>query len=640
MVATSYSIAAGKVGLFLFDGVAGGRYGVGITNLVMSPSDSGGYVSISVYKPDGTPFSTTNCGNINRSSGGGSCDIPWLPSTGTYTIRVDPVGTYTANFDLTVSAEAVHTLTLGTAQPFTTARVGQNASFTFNGTALQNYSLVLTGNTFPGASWVYVFKPDGTELTSNQNFTGSSLVLDLIRIPATGVYTVYFMPTGLATGSITAAVQADIAGVLTVNDPPISASLVAGQSLSYSFTGLKDARYGLGITNLAMSPSDSGGYVSVSVYKPDHTLFSTTNCGNIYGSSGGGSCDIPWLPAAGTYTVRVNPVGLYTANFNLAISAEVTGVLPAGLTQPVNISRVGQNANYTFDAVEGQSYSLVLTGNTFPGTSWVYVFKPDGGELTSNQNFTGSSLVLDLIRVPSTGTYTVYFMPTGLATGSLNMTLYPDVSGTLTAGDPAISASLAAGQNLNYTFTGTQNTRFGLGITNLAMSPSDSGGYVSVSVYKPDHALFSTTNCVNIYGSSGGSSCDIPWLPSSGTYTVRINPVGLYTASFDLAVLPEVMGTLIQGVTATFSTSRVGQNFNYTFNAVQGQSYSLVLTGNTFPGTSWVYVFRPDGTELISNKNFTGSSLTLNLPNLQGGTYTIYFMPGGLATGQVDATLN
>lgn len=84
--------------------------------------------------------------------------------------------------------------------------MGQNARYTFSGTAGQSYSVIWSGSTFSGnSSYMFVHKPNGTNLTYT-TFNGAgaaSGTLSLTNVPTTGTYTIFVTPYQTATGQIT-----------------------------------------------------------------------------------------------------------------------------------------------------------------------------------------------------------------------------------------------------------------------------------------------------------------------------------------------------------------------------------------------------------------------------------------------------
>jgi hypothetical protein len=77
---------------------------------------------------------------------------------------------------------------------------GQNGTLTFSGTATQQVTVRMTGNTF-GSTTVKLMKPDGTQLatvtSSSQTFNVATQTL-----PTTGTYTIVVDPGTANTGSV------------------------------------------------------------------------------------------------------------------------------------------------------------------------------------------------------------------------------------------------------------------------------------------------------------------------------------------------------------------------------------------------------------------------------------------------------
>src|SRR6185437_5024096 len=117
---------ANKTGLMVFDGTAGQRVSVGFNGVTVAQ------FSANVYRPDGVSILFTA---LTFNTSGGSIDLGPLPLTGTYTLFLDPVSTYTGNITVTVSTGLTGTITPGgAAVPISISRVGQNARYIFAGT--------------------------------------------------------------------------------------------------------------------------------------------------------------------------------------------------------------------------------------------------------------------------------------------------------------------------------------------------------------------------------------------------------------------------------------------------------------------------------------------------------------------------
>ncbi|MCP3170229.1 IPT/TIG domain-containing protein, partial [Myxococcus qinghaiensis] len=87
---------SGRNGRYTFSGTAGEKLGLGVTSLTTTPS--GQNISITILKPNGAQL--TNCFSLTAA---GSCNLPALPETGTYSIFIDPPGITTASLGLLLS---------------------------------------------------------------------------------------------------------------------------------------------------------------------------------------------------------------------------------------------------------------------------------------------------------------------------------------------------------------------------------------------------------------------------------------------------------------------------------------------------------------------------------------------------------
>jgi YD repeat-containing protein len=131
-VAKTFSITtAGKVALQLFDGTAGQRVSVQITNATCCGGSGTG--PLTLLKPDGSTLASTNLTSPNAF-----LDQVALPVGGTYTLLLDPAGTKTGSFTMTVYSVTDVTGTVaadGSATTLSLTTPGQNARYSLAGTA-------------------------------------------------------------------------------------------------------------------------------------------------------------------------------------------------------------------------------------------------------------------------------------------------------------------------------------------------------------------------------------------------------------------------------------------------------------------------------------------------------------------------
>jgi hypothetical protein len=164
---------------------------------------------------------------------------------------------------------------------------------------------------------------------------------------------------------------------------------------------------------------------------------------------------------------------------------------------------------------------------------------------------------------------------------------------TLSVDGTTLSVALSKSQSGDYTFTGAAGQRLGLGVN--AVTTTTSGSRISIQIIRPDNST-TLIDCGYFY--AAGGNCNLPMLPSDGTYTIRVAPYTVGDASsFNLTLSSDVTGVLTAGTVSTFTTSRMGQNGRYTFTATAGQDMTLLATtaGSTFNNSVGITVLNPSG---------------------------------------------
>ncbi|AMP05361.1 beta strand repeat-containing protein [Collimonas pratensis] len=517
---------AGATGKYTFNGTIGQRLGLGVSGVTFTPA--GGSESWTVIAPNGSTLVT--CSGFSAANG---CVLPQLNATGVYTIVLVPGSATTAvQATLTLSSEVTGVLTANAAATtFATARAGQNGRYTFNANAGDNYSLAWTGATFNGIwSYLYIYAPDGTQVASQYfgavNFPAG--ILQLKNLSQTGTYSVSVVPYAGGNGQVALQLLSPTTGTLAVDSVPLAINQVAGATGKYTFNGTIGQRLGLGVSGVTFTPA--GGSESWTVIAPNGSTLVTCS-----GFSAANGCVLPQLNATGVYTIVLVPGSATTAvQATLTLSSEVTGVLTANAAATTfATARAGQNGHYTFNANAGDNYSLAWTGTTFSGTwSYLNVYAPDGSQV-SNQildavNFpTG---VLQLHNLSQTGTYTVFIVPYAGGIGQVTLQLLPPATGALTVDGTPLAINQVAGQSGSYSFRGTAGQYLKMALSGVTTRPANSP--VTVSVIGPNGATVGSS-----VSAAGASNWNVPevssgstGLPSTGTYTVLINPSSAGTA--------------------------------------------------------------------------------------------------------------
>ncbi|SMF56451.1 hypothetical protein, partial [Pseudogulbenkiania subflava] len=258
---------------------------------------------------------------------------------------------------------------------------------------------------------------------------------DLLTLPVAGIYTIVLNPEGAAIGSMTLqlfSVPPDVTGPITVDGPPVTATTTVSQNVSLTFGGSLGQRVSLQSTS-----STYNGWVDVFIYKPAADGSASTSNGVIYQTCCWGSgnlTDLLILPAAGTYTIVLNPEGAATGSMTLqlfSVPPDAMGTITVG-GPPVTMTTTSpvQNASLTFSGSLGQQVALQSTSTTYPGWINVFIYKPaaDGSASTSNGALYQSccwsgNTSTGVQTLPSTGTYTILLDPPGMMTGGMTLNL-------------------------------------------------------------------------------------------------------------------------------------------------------------------------------------------------------------------------
>jgi hypothetical protein len=402
----------GQNGRVTFNGSAGQRVSLGVSSVSFPTNGS----SVEIYNPDGTLLAS----DTNIHFQGDAIDINSLPVTGTYTVVANPKDDRTGSMTLTVSEEVTGTVaTGGETVTVTIDRPGQNARFTFSGTAGQRISLGMSTVTFPtGGSSVTIYNPDGTGLASDSSVSSTGDAIDIDSLPVTGTYAIFVNPELARTGSMALTLSEDVTGSIAIGAPPLTVTIDRpGQRARSTFSGNSGQRISLKFTAVTFPTGGSAVYI----YKPDGALLASDT--NISGS--GDFIDTQSLLATGSYTILIDPYGARTGSMTLTlydVPADVTGAVAiGGSSTTLTITTPGQNAQLTFDGTSGQQATVRITANTISSVT-VKLLKPDGTQLTSSTS-SSSSFNLATQTLPTAGTYTIIIDPGGANIGSLSVSV-------------------------------------------------------------------------------------------------------------------------------------------------------------------------------------------------------------------------
>lgn len=371
-----------------------------------------------------------------------------------------------------------------------------------------------------------------------------------------------------------------------------------------------------------------GGVVETNTYvfRPDGAQLAW-----VYSDFYGRDIQIAALPVTGTYTIMVAPGPNYTGTKAITLSQDliVGPIVVGGASVPVNITRPGQRARLTFSGTAGQRLTL-----GFPDASpfdAITVTKPDGTTLAA---FAGSSdLSIAMPPLPTTGTYGILVDPRYADPRNMTLTLSEEVGGAIVIDGSALPLTLTrVGQVARVTFDATAGQRLNLAVTSATLS-------TALSILKPDGSSWVTTSVSN------NSVVDTGPAPTTGTYTIVLNPGPAVTGSLTLTLSAEIAGSIAMGGSpVSVSITRPGQKARLTFSGTATQRVSLNIAGVTVSGTAYVGLLNPNGTPISgfpnwSQMNFFGPGSgflgTYTLATTETA-YAVYLAPSG--TGIAGAT--
>jgi len=345
----------------------------------------------------------------------------------------------------------------------------------------------------------------------------------------------------------TDAVGSHSIGAVTV---VVEAALTASLSSSPSTT-----RVGVSST---LSYSFTGGVAPIT-----WTLTENGSASNLTGASGG---TYPFTPLhTGTYTFYLNATDAVGNVSKVATTVVVIAAMVVSLSASPNTTQAGESAvlSYSFTAGEAPiAWTLTKNGST--------------------SNLTGASGGTYTFTPLHAGTYTFYLNATDAAGNVSKVTTTVVVKAALVASLSANPSTTQVGESsiLTYSFTG--------GVTPITWTLEPIGSFT------------------NLTGASGGHYTFIPVY--AGTYTFRLNATDA-VGSFDWANATVVVkGALVASLSASPSTTRVGETSTLSFSFTAGVApITWTLTKNG------------------SGSNLTGASGgTCAFTPLHAGTYTFY----------------
>jgi large repetitive protein len=159
-------------------------------------------------------------------------------------------------------------------------------------------SLAVTSNTFTAGLPVSVLRPDGIELSGKTTYFTDQM--DLPKLPISGTYRIRVNPdlggSGVGTGSVALTLSTAVTRSISVGSSTTISTTRPAQDAYLDFQGTTGQLLRVGLSFNTMA-----NHIAVTVYNPSGSTLKSGSVGIT------GSIDLPALPAAGTYRIRLDP---------------------------------------------------------------------------------------------------------------------------------------------------------------------------------------------------------------------------------------------------------------------------------------------------------------------------------------------
>ncbi|MEU4390245.1 RHS repeat-associated core domain-containing protein [Kribbella sp. NPDC023855] len=307
------NLVPGQNGTVVFPVTAGQRIFVGCT---LTDPNQQYDISFELLRPDGTKADTGNC---YTSFKGELFDTVTATAGGDWTVKVDPKLNANAGATIklyAVPADAAPAATIGGAAVTFDTVVGQNATIPFTATSGQRVLIGCSLADWTAKQYDVSFKllrPDGTtEKTTSCYESSKGMLIDTLALSQAGTWQLFVDPDYAVTASTTVrlySVPADVTKTTTVGGAGVSVTTVVGQSASITFTGTASQKIKATLT--ASSYPSCGGFLRLR-NSAGTNLTSTCLTANGYLTY--------TLPAAGTYTLFVDPADLNAGTATIAVT--------------------------------------------------------------------------------------------------------------------------------------------------------------------------------------------------------------------------------------------------------------------------------------------------------------------------------
>jgi RHS repeat-associated protein len=494
--------------------------------------------SITVLTPEGAEVSEGSR-SFNEEEGMVGRYKPFvLPKTATYTIRITAAGEETGHVKLTAYkvtdvTGSLSPTTGGASETVSLPEPGQEAKYTVSGSAGEEVSLKVSEFTGFTRTVELEWQNPANERMTEKGFSGNGF-MEPVEFPTTGTYTLIVRPGSLNTGSLklTAYNATALTGSITPTTGGESKTItttVPGQDANLTFSGNSGEEISLILSESTFKSA------SVTVLTSEGREISEGSRSFSEEEVMVGEYRPFVLSKTGTYTIHIVPLGEHGAETGkVKLTAykvvDVTGSLSpttSGSSENVSLTEPGQEAKYSVSGSAGEEVSLKVSEFTgFSRSVYLEWRNPEGRRMTE-QGFSKNGFMRS-VAFPTTGTYTLVVETGVLNVGSLKLTSYSAVTGTITpssGGESTVVTTHGPGQNAKIAFSGKSGEEVSLVLSESAIE----AGWVSIV-----NSEGSRVGEEKRFTSGAETALGPVSLSATGTYTILIAPENEYTGSVKL----------------------------------------------------------------------------------------------------------
>jgi hypothetical protein len=380
-------LASGEVNDYTFAGTAGEHVTVDVSASTWTSGTSAGSAVLELLDQGGVQRDGINIGQTPNF-----VDLT-LGSTGTWTVRLDPSGASSGTATFTLAKDAPPAaLTAGIAVPTTIGFRGQNAGYTFAGTAGQHVTVDVSASTWTdgpsaGSAVLRVLDQGGVE-RDGINIGQTPNFVDL-TLGSTGTWAIVLDPSGASTGTATFTVANDIPSVALSSGASVATTIgLRGQNAGYTFAGSAGQHVSFIVSASTWTDGPSAGSAVLRVLDQGGVERDGINIGQTPNF-----VDLT-LGSTGTWSVRLDPSGASTgaATFTYVNGATSTPTtvtaraVPTTVTWGARVALSGAlklangapmvGASVAVQSQAGKTWTTLATVSTQAAGAWATTVRP------------------------------------------------------------------------------------------------------------------------------------------------------------------------------------------------------------------------------------------------------------------------